>query len=59
MEISFIGDLDNKIRHECAICGEYKTLKYLIMDSKEDMFSVCEECRNKILEGGKYGNGRK
>lgn len=49
MGISFIRELENKIKYECSICYDSKILKYLIMDDKGNMSSICEECMDNMI----------
>lgn len=50
MEKPFIGKLQNEVNYRCGICYAIKILKYVVMDHAGNILSVCEECRDRILE---------
>ena len=50
MEKPFIGKLQNEVNYRCDTCYAIKILKYVVMDNAGNILSVCEECRERILE---------
>jgi NAD-dependent SIR2 family protein deacetylase len=43
-KILFLRELQNKVKNYCDTCHENKTLEYLAMDEKNNMFTVCKAC---------------
>jgi len=50
MEKPFIGKLQNEVNYRGDTCYAIKILKYVVMDNAGNILSVCEECRERILE---------
>ena len=50
MEEPFIGKLQNEVNYRCDTCYIVKILKYVVMDNAGNIMSICEECRDRILE---------
>ncbi len=50
MKISFIRELQAKIRSDCDICGKHRLLEYLVMNEKNEMFSICLKCKEDLLK---------
>jgi len=50
MEKPFVGRLQNEVHYRCDTCYATKVLKYVVMDHAGNILSICEECRNRILE---------
>ena len=50
MKISFITELQNKIRSDCDICGRETVLEYLVMDENAAMYAICRECSEDIVK---------
>ena len=50
MEKPFIGKLQNEVHCRCGTCYAIKVLRYIVMDCAGNILSICEECRDRILE---------
>ncbi|HUO77773.1 MAG TPA: hypothetical protein VMU21_09380 [Thermodesulfovibrionales bacterium] len=50
MEKPFVGKLQNEVHYQCDTCYAIKVLKYVVMDHAGNILSICEECRDRILE---------
>jgi hypothetical protein len=50
MEKPFVGKLQNEVHYRCDTCYAIKVLKYVVMDHAGNILSICEECRDRILE---------
>jgi hypothetical protein len=50
MEKPFIGKLQNEVHFQCDACYAITILKYVVMDHAGNILSICEECRERILE---------
>jgi hypothetical protein len=50
VKISFLKELQSKVKNECDACHEYTSLEYLVMDDKGTMFNVCKQCGAHLLK---------
>jgi hypothetical protein len=51
MKRRLVARLLNEVIHECGVCNTTKTLAYVMEDGSGDTRSICEECRDDILNG--------